>query len=514
MARERLAPTVKLCAFAVLTSAVLFGQGQTGSGAGASGGGGAQTMGQQGAAPAASSSSGSGSASMTPGPQVNDQSFRGSVPQGQASDTPIPLTLVQAIERGLRANLGLLTNVEAGRESVAQRLRAISLLLPRVTGQISAVEQQLNLAAQGFNIKLPPSAGFSIPTIVPPYTYQSAQVNASFSLFDFAAISGFRSVKETVKASALNVKNARDLVVLGVGYGYLQIIADSARISATQAEIDADNAVYTNAVRRHDAGTAIGIDVLRSQVQLKQRQQTLIAVKNQFEKDKLALARVIGLPIGQDFTVTDPALLLPPDAVGLKAALGKAYENRSDYLAAKARVAAAEFTLRASKAERYPTLGVTGFYGDQGLKLFTNSHGVFNVTGSLQFNIFDGGRIKADVLESDSELRNRRNEMENLKGQIDSDVRNALLDLNSAAAQVDVARSNVDLSNETLKQAQDRFAAGVTNTVEVVQAQQSVADANENLISAQYQDNIAKVSLVRALGFAEQGMQSYFRQKP
>lgn len=506
--------TARICALAVVTGVALFGQGQTGSGAGSSGGGGAQAAGQQGAAPSASSGSGSGSASMTPAPQANDQSFRGSVPQGQASDTPIPLTLVQAIERGLRTNLGLLTNIESGRESVAQRLRAISLLLPRVTGQVSAVEQELNLAAQGFNIHLPPSAGFSIPTIVPPYTYQSAQVNASLSLFDYSAISGYKSVRETVRASALTVKNARDLVVLGVGYGYLQIIADAARISATQAEIDADNAVYVNAVRRHDAGTAIAIDVLRSQVQLKQRQQTLISVKNQFEKDKLALARVIGLPLGQDFTVTDPALQLPPDVIQLKEALGRAYENRSDYLAAKAKVAAAEFTLRASKAERYPTLGVTGFFGDQGLHLFTSSHGVFNVTGSLQFNIFDGGRIKADVLQSDSELRNRRNEMENLKGQIDSDVRNALFDLNSAAAQVEVARSNVDLSAETLKQAQDRFAAGVTNTVEVVQAQQAVADANENLITAQYQDNIAKVSLVRALGLAEQGMQTYFKQKP
>lgn len=498
---------------AVFVTAALYAQGQSGSGAGTSSSSGTQSTGAQGAAPTSTGASGaSPSASM--GPQANDQSFRGSVPQGQASDTPIPLTLIQAIEKGLRANLGLLTNLEAGRESAAQRLRALSLLLPRVTGQVSAVEQQLNLAALGFNVQLPKSAGFSIPTIVPPYSYESAQVNASITLFDYSAISGYKAVKQTVKAAGLDVKNARDLVVLGVGYGYLQIISDGARISATQAEIDADNAVYTNAVRRHDAGTAIGIDVLRSQVQLKQRQQTLIAVKNQFEKDKIALGRVIGLPLGQDFTVFDPALALPSDSIQLKDALAKAYDNRSDYLAAKARVAAAEFTLRANKAQRYPTAGVTGFYGDEGLRLFTNSHGVFNVTGSVQFNIFDGGRIRADVLQSDAELRNRRNEMENTKGQIDSDVRNALLDLTSAAAQLDVARTNVDLSGQTLKQAQDRFAAGVTNTVEVVQAQQAVADANENLISAQYQDNVAKVSLVRALGLAEQGMHTYFQGKP
>ena len=451
---------------------------------------------------------------MTPAPQMNDQSYRGSVPQGQASDTPIPLTLIQAIERGLRANLGLLTSVEAGRESVAQRVRALSALLPHVTGQVSAVEQQLNLAALGFNVMIPPSVGFSIPTIVPPYSYESAQVNASITLFDYTAISGYKAAKQSGRAAVLDVRNARDLVVLGVGDGYLQIISDAARISATQAEIDADTAVYMNAVRRHDAGTAIGIDVLRSQVQVKQRQQTLIAAKNQFEKDKIALGRAIGLPLGQDFTVTDPALALPPNAIQLNDALAKAYENRSDYLASKARVAAAEFTLRANKAQRYPTANITGYYGDEGIRLFSNSHGVFNVTGAVQFNIFDGGRIRADVLQSNAELRNRRNEMENTKGQIDADVRNALLDLTSAAAQLDVARSNVDLSGQTLKQAQDRFAAGVTNTVEVVQAQQSVADANENLISAQYQDNIAKVSLVRALGLAERGMQTYFGQKP
>ncbi len=444
---------------------------------------------------------------------MNDPSFQGSVPQGQATDTPIPLSLVQAIERGLRTNLGLLTNQQSSRESQAQRLRALSTLLPRVSGQISAVEQQINLQAQGFNVTLPPGLGFQIPIIVGPYGYQSAQVNASLTLFDWSAISNFRASRASAKASVLDVKNARDLVVLGVGYAYLQIIADAARISATQAELDADTAVYTNAVRRHNAGTAIGIDVLRSQVQVKQRQQTLIAVKNTFEIDKVSLGRVIGLPPGQDFTVTDPALLLPPNVITLKEALGKAYDSRSDFQAAKARVTAAEFTLRGAKAERYPSATASGFYGDTGLHLFTQSHGVFNATGSLTFNIFDGGRIRADILENDAELRNRRNEMENLRGQIDADVRTALFNLTSAAAQVEVAVSNVDLASQTLRQAQDRFAAGVTNTVEVVQAQQSVADANENLISAQYQNNIAKVALVRALGLAEQGMTTFFQQK-
>jgi outer membrane protein TolC len=446
-------------------------------------------------------------------PPLNDGSYRGSVPQGQASATPIPLSLGEAISRGLKANLGLLTSEQASREVRAQRFRALSGLLPRVTGQISATEQQINLQALGFNVSFPPGLGISVPKIVGPFGYQTAQASAQVPLFDYSAISNFKASREQEKASALSIKNARDLVVLGVGYSYLQIIADGARITATQAEIDADNAVYTNAVRRHEAGTAIGIDVLRSQVELKQRQQTLIAVKNQYEKDKLTLGRIIGLPVGQDFTVADPTPSIPLTAMSLNEALAKAYENRPDYQAAKARVLAAQWTLRAAKAERYPTLAANGYYGDQGIHLFTNSHGVFNATGAIQFNIFDGGRIKADILQSDSELRNRRNELENLRGQIDNDVRNSLLDLTSASAQVDVAQSNLELANQTVRQAQDRFSAGVTNTVEVVQAQQSLADANENLISAQYQLNVAKVELARALGLAEQGMQTYFNGK-
>jgi outer membrane protein TolC len=249
-------------------------------------------------------------------------------------------------------------------------------------------------------------------------------------------------------------------------------------------------------------------------VELKQRQQTLVAVTNQFEKNKLTLGRIIGLPIGQDFTVADPSPAVPLATMSVSDALTKAYENRPDYLVAKSRVTAAELSLRAAHAERYPTLTVSGYYGDEGLRLFSNSHGVFNVTGSIQFNIFDGGRIRADIQENDSELQNRRNEMENLRGQIDYEVRSALLDLKSSGEQVDVAKGNVDLANQSLKQSQDRFGAGVTNTVEVVQAQQAVADANENLISAQFQYNVAKVALARSLGLAEENVRAYFNQKP
>ncbi len=443
-------------------------------------------------------------------PQMGDPSYRGSVPQGQASEMPIAISMREAIDRGLKANLGLLTSQQSSEEVRAQRLRALAGLLPKVTGQLSMTEQQLNLQALGFNVQIPPSAGFSIPKIVGPYSYQDAQANVTIPLFDFSAISNFRASRKSQEAASLSIKNARDLVVQAVGNAYLQIIADGARITATQAEIDADNAVYVNATRRHDAGTAIGIDVLRSQVELKQRQQQLVAVRNQFEKDKLTLSRIIGLPVGQTFDVADPSVSIPLEAVSVKDALNTAYEHRPDYQAAKAQVSAAQFMLRSAQAERYPTLTASGYYGDEGLRLINDSHGVFSATGSIAFNIFDGGRIKGDVLQNSAELRNRRNELENLRGQIDYEVRNSLLDLNSSHDQVEVAQSNLELATQSLQQSRDRFSAGVTNTVEVVQAQQALADANENLISAQYQYNLAKVELARSLGLAEEGIRTYF----
>jgi outer membrane protein TolC len=415
------------------------------------------------------------SASQSQAPQSGDPSYQASVPQGAASDKPIAISFGDAINRGLKANLGLLTSQQSSEEVRAQHLRALAGLLPKVTGQLSMTEQQLNLQALGFNITLPASAGFSIPKIIPPYSYQAALANVSMPLFDFSAISSFRASRESQKAALLSIKNARDLVVQAVGNSYLQIIADSSRITATQAEIDADNAVFVNATRRHDAGTAIGIDVLRSQVELKQRQQQLVAVKNQFEKDKLSLGRIIGLPVGQAFEVADPSVSVPLEAVSLKDALDKAYEHRPDYLAAKARVLAAQFTLRSAKAERYPTLTASGYYGDEGLRVLSDSHGVLSATGSVTFNIFDGGRIKGDILQDSAELTNRRNEFENLRGQIDFEVRSSLLDLTSSQAQVDVAQSNVQLAQQSLQQSQDRFG-----------------------------------ELARSLGLAEEGIRTYF----
>jgi outer membrane protein TolC len=221
---------------------------------------------------------------------------------------------------------------------------------------------------------------------------------------------------------------------------------------------------------------------------------------------------VIGLPSGQQFTIADTEPYSPLAEMTPDQALRAAYEQRADFQSAKASVRAAEDSVSAARAERYPNVGVSADYGDVGTTP-ASSNGTFTFQVAAKFNIFDGGRISGDIIQARAALKQRQDELADLSGQIDYQVRAALLDIQSAAQQVAVAKSNLELANQTLTQARDRFASGVTDTIEVVQAQGSVAAVNDNLIAALYAHNLAKVELARALGSTEQRIQKFMEVK-
>jgi outer membrane protein TolC len=435
--------------------------------------------------------------------------FQGSVPAGVASPTPLTLTLQGAIDRGLRTNLGLLLSGQASEVARADRVRSLSALLPQVTGVVSENAEQVDLPSRGINFHLP---GFSTPTIVGPFHYTDARAYASFNVFDYSIRKNYRAAQESQRAAQLSLKDARDLVVQSVANAYLLVIAGSSRVRALRAQVETDQAIYDRTSDQKHAGTTAGIDVLRAHVQLQQEQQELIAQVNQVAKDKLALGRVIGLPSGQKFTIADAEPYSSLAAMSPEQALQTAYEDRADFQSAKATVRAAEDSVGAARGERYPSVGVSADYGDIGTNP-AQSNGTFTFQAFAKVNIFDGGRISGDIAQARAILKQRQDELADLGGQIDYQVRTALLDLQSTADQVAVARSNLDLANQTLTQAQDRFASGVTDTIEVVQAQGAVAVANDNLIAASYANNLSKVELARALGSTEQRIQKLMEEK-
>ena len=435
-------------------------------------------------------------------------SFQGSTPGG-VSPGPIALTLQDAIQRGLKFNLGLLENQAASQTARADRIQALSALLPQVTGTVSATEEQLSLKTLGFNFSAP---GFSIPTIIGPFHYTVAQANVSARVFDWNARKNLTSARANEQAARLTVDASRDLVVQAVANAYLQVIADGSRVVAIKAQVETNQALYQRALDQKTAGVVPGIDVLRAQVQVKTEQQALLAQQNQFDKDKLALGRVIGFQPAQVFHIADDIPFSPLNSVTQEEALRIALAQRADYQSSKKMVEAAQQSLQAARAEWYPTVDLNGYYGDAGTT-FAQSHGVFSATGALNFNIFNGGRIHADIEKARAALQQRSEELDNLGAQVQVDVRNAFLDLQSAADQVAVARDNLALANQTLQQARDRFSSGVTDNIEVVQAQGFVATANDNLIAALYAHNLAKVSLARAMGMTEQRVKEFVEVK-
>jgi outer membrane protein TolC len=433
--------------------------------------------------------------------QSAPQQFQGSIPTGQATATPIPLTLQDALDRGLKTNLGLLVRNTGTALAAADRRRALSALLPNIQGNVSFTEQQLDLASFGFHFP-------GVPSVLGPFGVQDARASLSQSAFDFVAWKNKRAAEQNLKAAQLSVNDARDLVVQSVASAYLLIIADAARVVATQAQVDTAQALYQRAHDQHVAGVSPAIDELRSQVELKTQQQNLLAQQNQLDLDKLALGRVIGLPTGQAFTLSENVPFKALEGISPEKAFHDALETRSDYLSAQMQIRAAETARDAARAQRYPTASVDANYGDIGSN-FATSHGTFAVTGSIKFNIFDSGKIRSDVEQAAAVIKQRQDELADLTGQIDFEIRSALLNLKTAADQVVVAGDNVNLANQTLTQARDRFSAGVADNIEVVEAQESVADANQRLISSIYNHNLSKVSLARAIGATETNLKQY-----
>jgi outer membrane protein TolC len=431
----------------------------------------------------------------------NTDNFSGSIPQGKATNETIELTIEDALDRGLKYNLGLYLSDQTTAEARAAKIQSLSNLMPNISGAFGEEVERLNLKAFGFKF-----VGF--PSSVGPFGLTTTSATGSWTPLDLASIDRYRAAGENVKAAEFNYRDARDTVVLSVGANYLLVIAQESRLEATKAELQTAQALYQLASDQEAAGLAPNIDTLRARVQLQAQQEAVITAQNDLEKQRIALARVIGLPIHQKFKLVNRVPYHPVPDVLLSGATELALQTRSDYKAALAQLRAAELRRAAAWKERLPSVGVSGTYGVLG---YTPDAMAPNYTAAATLNIpiFQGGKVEADIRETAAVLKERQAQADNLKARIEQEVEDAILDLNAAAQQVEVARTGLDLAQQVVAQSQDRFAAGVTNNVEVIQAQQQLASANDQFITSLYGHNIAKVLLARAIGNAEAMVKQY-----
>jgi outer membrane protein TolC len=433
--------------------------------------------------------------------QRNQDPFSGSIPQGQATPGVIDLSVQDALDRALKYNLGLYLSDRATEQARAARLRALSDLLPMVNGAVTEEEQKINLKSFGFSFP-----GF--PSSVGPFSLFQLAGSATWNPLNLHYISGVHAASQNVKASQFSYRDARDTVVLAVGANYLLTIANESRVTAAEAELKAAQALYQLAVDQENAGLAPNIDTLRARVQLQTQLSSLIQAQNDLEKQRIALARVIGLPVAQKFRLIDRVPYQPLPESEVANAYERALQTRPDYQAALASLRAAQYSLDSAWQQRLPSIGFSGDYGILGYNPGSLAPN-WTAAATLAIPIFEGERIESDIQQAKSVLKQRQAQVDNLRGSIEQDIDDALLDLKAAAQQVEVGRIGLEYAQQALEQSQDRFAAGVTNNVEVIQAQQQLASANEQYIDSLFEYNIGKVLLARAIGNAEQAVKQY-----
>ena len=439
-------------------------------------------------------------------------SYNGSELDSAPPSGAVALTFPEAIRRALQFNLGKIGADAASQQAQAQRISALSSLLPNVSASLSENAAKADLQAEGFNSSLFGSSlgGFTFPNTVGPFHYYDLRGSVQQSILDLTAVHNYRSARESAGATSLDARQAREEVVLAVTGAYLELMATSALIDAQRTEVQYAEASFKQARAQADAGNKAPIDANRGLVELQTEQQRLRSQVGDFEKQKNALARLIGLPLGLDISITEKLETQPNDAAPLEDLIHRAWAQRQDLKAAEAQLNAAIEARKAAGAERLPSAKVEGFYGVEGINP-NQGNGIFQASASINVPIFSGGRLHADTVQADAVVTERKAELSNARGAVELDVRNAYIDLNVANDQVTTAESNRTLALATLQQSQDRFAVGVADSVEVVNSQEALAAADHDYVSSLFSQNLAKITLAHAMGEAERDLPNIFK---
>ena len=438
-------------------------------------------------------------------------SYSSSALDPSAAGGPITLTLTEAVRRGLEFNLGKVSADAASRQAQAQRISARSSLLPNISASLSENSAKVNLVAEGFNSSLFGNiGGFSLPSTTEPFHYYDLHGSLQQNVMDFTAIHNYRSASQSANAAGLDARQAREEVVLAVTGSYLQLMATAALIEEQRVEVQYAEASYKQASAQAEAGNKAPIDANRSLVELQTEQQRLRSQLGDMQKQKNALARLIGLHAGADISLVEKLQAQRGNDTPAEEFVRRAWAQRLDLRAAEAQLHAAEEARKAAGAEYLPSATVSGDYGVQGINPSTGN-GVFQASASLSIPIFNGGRIHADTTQADAVVTERREELSSQRGAVELDVRNAWIDLTVANDQVTTAESNRKLALSILQQSQDRFAVGVADSVEVVNSQEALASADHDYVGSLFAQNLARIALAHAMGEAEKILPDLFK---
>jgi outer membrane protein len=417
---------------------------------------------------------------------------------------PIKLSLKRAVEVATshEGNARIQLADEALKQAQARSLESRAALLPNVDASFTDQNRTENLAGLGFNPSIfqsIPIPGFSFPTFVGPFTTVDARVSGSQSVFDYSTIRRYQASKVGISAARSDSDATQEQVASQVARAYLAAVKADAEVDTAQSNVTLSEALVKQSENQKEAGTGTGIEITRAKVQLANDRQQLLVARNTRHSAHLQLLRAMNMRLDAELELTDGLQYLPVDATTLEAAKALALKERPDLKAQQERETNARLSASATSMERLPSVSAFGDYGTLGTAL-TNSVPTRTVGIQLKVPIFNGGRREAERAESASQYRSETVRTNDLKEQIELDVRLALDSLQTADDEVKVAQEGLELANNELTQARRRYDAGVAISVEVTDAQTRLERARDNQTSALYSYNLARLDLAQAMG--------------
>jgi outer membrane protein TolC len=442
--------------------------------------------------------------------------FYGSVTAQPVTSEPLKLSLDDAVQRGLKNNLGLKEAENGERVLHGLKTEAIQEFLPTIWFTADTGYYMHDLAALGFG----PSTIAKFSSLFPGGTLPAgftsitrddlteAQIHFTQVLFSGPVIEGWKAAGAAERAAYFNKMSARGEVVQQVAIAYLRVIADQSQVENANALLAQAQLQLKNEHAAHLAGTVANLDELRARVQFESQQQALIAAENQQAKDLILLKREIGVDPGQEIALTDPAPYSDLAGQTPEEVRAVAYRNRQDYQNLQNQAVEYKAIHAVYRSERLPTLSFNSYYGTSTVN-GAGTHGDFIAVGTLNFPIFREARLRGDEDASKAQMDSINAQLDELRNHIDEEVRAELLDVSTNKQLVDVARSNVDLATRALSDETDRVNAGVDDNLPLVTAQATLATAENNLVESLYQYNVSKLLLARVTGILEQQYRLY-----
>jgi outer membrane protein TolC len=456
----------------------------------------------------------SGLLAQAPNPTSASNPFFGSVLAHPATDGAMKLSLDDAVRMGLENNLGLKQAENSEKSLQGQKNQALQNFLPTIVLNGEVGVHQQNLVAMGFGPSMLKELGSKLPSNISFITRDDltrGQIQFGQMLFSGPVIAAWKAARAAEDAAHFAKTSARQEVVQQVASAYLHAVAASSEVDNAKALLAADQLLFSQAHDSHEAGVVSNLDELRARVQLQAQQQALLAAQNSLEKNLILLKREIGIDPGQQIVLTDPAPYSELAAQPVDEVRAVAYRNRQDYKELQSQVIEMRAVRTAYRSQRLPSLSFGGNYSVNTVN-GAGTHGSFAAQGNLSFPLFREAKLRGDTESAQAQLTAVNAQLADLRGQIDQQVRSALLDVNATSQLVAVARSNVDLATSALADETDRVAAGVDDNLPLVTAQATLASAQSNLVESLYQYNLSKLSLARASGILEEQYRAYLGQ--